>query len=102
MAAFGVCNGERRRVVVYHFVFRLQRYALFPNPQNKIRRRWITFREDNSTLTLGRDRRYHFVFTLPEKQLAQLPDRLVHQALTIAQKVDKMIAGRVGKKGSKK
>ena len=31
-----------------------------------------------------------------------LPDRLVHQALAIAQKVDKMIAGRVGKKGSKK
>ena len=60
------------------------------------------FREDNSSLTLGRDRRYYFVFTLPEKQLAQLPDRLVHQALTIAQKVDKMIAGRVGKKGSKK
>ena len=46
------------------------------------------FREDNSSLTLGRDGRYYFVFTLPEKQLAQLPDRLVHQALTIAQKVD--------------
>ena len=60
------------------------------------------FREDNSSLTLGRDGRYYFVFTLPEKQLAQLPDRLVHQALSIAQKVDKMIAGRVGKKGSKK
>ena len=60
------------------------------------------FREDNCSLTLGRDGRYYFVFTLPEKQLAQLPDRLVHQALTIAQKVDKMIAGRVGKKGSRK
>ena len=31
-----------------------------------------------------------------------LPDRLVHQALAIAQKVGKMIAGRVGKKGLKK
>ena len=60
------------------------------------------FREDNSSLTLGRDRRYYFVFTLPEKQLAQLPDRLVHQALSIAQKVNRMIAGRVEKKGSKK
>ena len=59
------------------------------------------FREDNSSLTLGRDRRYYFVFTLPERHLAQLPDRLVHQALSIAQKVDKMIAGRVGKKGRK-
>lgn len=60
------------------------------------------FREDNSSLTLGRDGRYYFVFTMPEDQLDILPDRLVHQALTIAQKVDKMIAGRVKKKGSKK
>ena len=60
------------------------------------------FREDNSSLTLGRDHRYYFVFTLEEGQVKQLPDRLVHQALTIAQKVDKMIAGRVRKKGSKK
>ena len=60
------------------------------------------FREDNSSLTLGRDGKYYFVFTMPEKQLDILPDRLVHQALSIAQKMDKIIAGRVGKKGSKK
>jgi hypothetical protein len=60
------------------------------------------FREDNSTLTLGRDNRYYFVFTMPKDQLDILPDRLVHQALAIAQKVDAMVAGRVGKKGSKK
>jgi len=60
------------------------------------------FREDNSTLTLGRDNRYYFVFTMPKDQLDILSDRLVHQALAIAQKVDAMVAGRVGKKGSKK
>ena len=60
------------------------------------------FREDNSTLTLGRDHRYYFVFTMPKDQLDILSDRLVHQALAIAQKVDAMVAGRVGKKGSKK
>ena len=60
------------------------------------------FREDNSSLTLGRDGKYYFCFILPEELMKQLPDRLVHQALSIAQKVDKMIAGRVGKKGSKK
>ena len=60
------------------------------------------FREDNSSLTLGRDHRYYFVFTLEEGQVKQLPDRLVRQALAIAQKVDKMIAGRIGKKGQKK
>ena len=65
-------------------------------------------REDNSTLTLGRDKRFYFVFTMPEDQLDLLPDRLVHQALSIAQKMDRlknrqvMPAGRVKKKGSKK
>ncbi len=56
------------------------------------------FREDNSTLTLGRDRRYYFVFTLPEDQLDLLPDRLVHQALAIAQKVDKIPLKQKGRK----
>lgn len=60
------------------------------------------FREDNSTLSLGHDDKYYFVFMMEKRQVKQLPDALVHQALSIAQKVDKMIAGRVGKKGSKK
>ena len=55
-----------------------------------------------STFTLGRDGKYHFCFILPEAKADILPDTLVHQALAIAQKVDKMIAGRVGKKGSRK
>ena len=60
------------------------------------------FREDNSSLTLGRDGKYYFCFMLSEAPVNHLPDRLVYQALSISQKVDKMIAGRVGKKGSRK
>lgn len=65
------------------------------------------FREDNSTLTLGRDGRYYFVFTLPEAKADILPDTLVHQALAIAQKVSSMLLNKthkrlVEKKGSKK
>lgn len=60
------------------------------------------FREDNSSLTLGRDGKYCFVFLLPEELEDELPDRLVHQALSIAQKMERFIANRVGKKGSKK
>ena len=60
------------------------------------------FREDNASLTLGRDHRYYFVFTLPKELLPELPDRLVLQSLSIAQKVAKMIAGLGGKKTSKK
>ena len=60
------------------------------------------FREDNASLTLGRDHRYYFVFTLPKELLPELPDRLVLQSLSIAQKVAKMISGLGGKKASKK
>ena len=49
------------------------------------------FREDNSSLTLGRDGRYYFVFTMEKGQVKQLPDRLVHQSLAIAQKVERVV-----------
>ena len=51
------------------------------------------YREDNSSLTLGQDGRYYFCFSLPQEQVAELPDRLVQQALAIAQRVDKEILG---------
>lgn len=57
------------------------------------------FREDNSSLTLGRDGKYYFCFILPEDLVKQLPDRLVHQALSIAQKVDRTILKPKGRKG---
>ena len=45
------------------------------------------FREDNSSLSLGKDKKYYFYFSLDEDQLEQLPEKLVHQASAIAQKV---------------
>ena len=51
------------------------------------------FREDNSSLTLGRDGNYYFVFKLSEELVEELPDRLVQQSLAIAQKVQRGIIG---------
>ena len=51
------------------------------------------FREDNSSLTLGRDGNYYFVFKLSEELVKELPDRLVQQSLAIAQKVQRGIIG---------
>lgn len=51
------------------------------------------FREDNSSLTLGRDGRYYFVFSLPAEQVVELPDRLLQQSQSIAQKVESSIIG---------
>ena len=45
------------------------------------------FREDNSSLTLGKDGRYYFVFTMPEQLVTELPSQLIRQASAIAQKV---------------
>lgn len=45
------------------------------------------FREDNSSLTLGRDGKYHFIFTMPEELVDELPEQLVLQAVAIAKKV---------------
>ena len=47
------------------------------------------FREDNSSLSLGRDARYYFCFcfSLPEQQVERLPELLVNQASAIAKKV---------------
>jgi len=47
------------------------------------------FRDDNCSLSLGRDGRYYFVFSLPEQLVDELPKELVRQASAIAQKVMK-------------
>ena len=44
------------------------------------------FREDNSSLTLGKDGKYYFVFTMPEQLVTELPSQLVRQARAIARK----------------
>ena len=50
------------------------------------------FREDNSSLSKGKDGRYYFYFSLPEQLLDELPKELVRQASVIAQKVIKRLA----------
>jgi hypothetical protein len=53
------------------------------------------FRDDNASLSQGQDRRWYFYFSLDEDQLEQLPEKLVHQASAIAQKVIReLIKGR--------
>ena len=47
----------------------------------------VIFREDNSSLSQGQDKRWYFYFSLDENELQQLPEKLVRQASAIAQKV---------------
>ncbi len=53
------------------------------------------FRENNSSLTLGRDGKFYFVFTLPAEQMAELPEELITQASLIAQKVIKVFLSKL-------
>lgn len=52
----------------------------------RIRNRAI-FRDDNCSLSLGRNGKYYFVFSLPQEMVKELPLRLVRQASAIAQKM---------------
>ena len=45
------------------------------------------FRDDNSSFSKGKNGKYYFCFILDEKQLEQLPAKLVNQACVIADKV---------------
>lgn len=45
------------------------------------------FREDHSSLSLGHDGKYYFYFAMSAEQVDELPEKLAHEALTIAQKV---------------
>lgn len=45
------------------------------------------FKDDNSSLSLGKDGIYYFRFQLPERMIDELPGRLVRQSSAIAQKV---------------
>ena len=45
------------------------------------------FRDDNASLSHGQDGRWYFYFSLDEDRIGELPQQLVRQASSIAQKV---------------
>ena len=49
------------------------------------------FRDDNASLSLGRDGRWHFCFSLPRERIGELPEQLGRQAGAIAQKVEEWL-----------
>lgn len=48
------------------------------------------FRQDNSSLSLGKNGMYYFVFTLPEEEVEDLPTKLVREANEVAAKISGM------------
>lgn len=64
---------------------------VYVTEQRKRVRNRPLFRDDNCSLSLGRDGRYYFVFSLPEQLVTELPELLVQQASAIAQKVHEQL-----------
>ena len=64
----------------------------------KRQRNKALFRDDNSSLTLGRDGQYYFCFRLPKKQAKEMAERLVRQAQAIADKFEQMKSKKGGKR----
>ena len=56
----------------------------------RIRNRAL-FREDNSSLSLGKNGKFYFVFSMPEEQIDELPEQLVRQASAIAGKMIRIL-----------
>lgn len=49
------------------------------------------FCEDNSTLSLGVNHKLYYVFVTPETEIKEMPDKLIHQAVSIAEKINDML-----------
>ncbi len=84
-----VC-AENIQLEAFHgkcYVQRMRDGNMYITQLPKHKRNKALFREDNSSLTKGRDGRYYFYFALDEDQLTQLPVKLVSQARAIALKV---------------
>ena len=49
------------------------------------------FRDDNCSLTLGKNGKFYFVFSMPAAQVDELPEQLVRQASAIAGKMIRIL-----------
>ena len=59
------------------------------------------FRDDNSSLSKGRDGRWYFCFSMDGERIGELPEELVRQAKTIARKVTESLSTAPSHKGEK-
>jgi hypothetical protein len=70
------------------FSVQIQRDGNVYMTENKKRiRNSPLFREDNSSFSHGKDKKFHFIFTMNEDLIEELPEELVRQASVIARKV---------------
>ena len=92
-------NGQNRldllstedvEIEAFDGVFRLQAMhdgSIYMTEKPKRVRNKPLFRQDNSSLSLGKNGRYYFVFNMPQELKDLLPDTLVKEARAGARKI---------------
>ena len=85
---FQCCEDVQLEPVIGHFKVQVMRdgNVYFSQMPKRVRNTPL-FREDNSSLSKGKNKKYYFGFSMEEERIAELPEKLVRQASAIAQKV---------------
>ena len=93
-ADFACCEDVELQQVSGMFRVQVQRDGNVYMTENKKRiRNTPIFREDNSSFSHGRDKRYYFVFSMTDDRIDELAEELIRQANVIAQKVSMELLG---------
>ena len=82
-------NCEDARIKPFSGNFRVQgssRGNIYMVEKPKRVRNTPIFRDDNSSLSKGKNGKYYFFFSLEEERIEELPEELVRQAVAIAEK----------------
>jgi hypothetical protein len=87
-ADFACCEDVQLEQVLGTFRVQIQRDGNVYMTENKKRiRNSPIFREDNSSFSHGRNKRYYYVFSIEDDRIEDLAEELVRQANVIAQKI---------------
>ena len=87
-ADFACCEDVELEQVKGTFSVQIQRDGNVYMTENKKRiRNSPIFREDNSSFSHGRNKRYYYVFSIEDDRIDELAKELVRQANVIAQKI---------------
>lgn len=87
-ADFACCEDVELEQVKGTFSVQIQRDGNVYMTENKKRiRNSPIFREDNSSFSHGRNKRYYYVFSMEDDRIDELAVELVRQANVIAQKI---------------
>ena len=93
-ADFACCEDVELEQIKGTFSVDIQRDGnVYMTEEKKRIRNTPLFREDNSSFSHGRNKRYYYVFSMEDDRIEDLAGELVRQANVIAQKISRELLG---------